>query len=168
MESNLYFVEIIYFIFYALLSLFIYLNSAAIYNFSQSNKIIIENSLPRCIPNISSLPFLTENQNFKQCKTDSSKYFYDIPKENLSFIVTKEESQAQYFITTCKKYCNPGFKPVQNKCEAKNSTPFDNCIRLLRPSPNCSDNSSAIAVDKEDGKFLYVYKNAASGGSNGC
>ena len=102
------------------------------------------------------------NQNFKQCSSGNGNYIYNIPKENLKFIVTKEENKAQYFITACKNYCNPGFKPIQNKCEAKNPTPYNNCIRLLEPSPNCSDNSSAIAVDKKDGKFLYVLKNTVS------
>ena len=154
MTSNLYLIELIYFIFYAFLILFIYFNAAAIVNFSKSNKIIVENASPQCLPDVTSLPAVTP----KQCQQNPNHFIYNIEKSNLYFIVTKKQEEARYFTTICKKYCSK-YNINQQKCEAKNKTTYDSCIDLLQPPPNCSNNSSAIAIDKNNSDFLYAWRN---------
>lgn len=167
MPDNLYFMEIIYFIFYAFLILFIYLNSVSIYNFSQSNKIIVENSSPHCKADITSLPFLTPSPEFQQCFNDPNKYIYSLEKYNLSFIVSKNQEDAAFFIKICKKYCSD-YDNIQSECKSKNKTTYNNCMRLLEPPARCSNNSSAVAIDKEDSKFLYVVSNTGQKTLDNC
>ena len=85
MSGNLYLIEIIYVFFYALLFLFIYFNYIAITNFSESNKIIIENASPQCLPSVKNLPFLsTADGTLIACtnKENNGKFYYYDQKNN--------------------------------------------------------------------------------------
>ena len=159
MEDNLYLIEIIYFIFYVLVIVFIYFNSTALYNFSQSNKIIIENDSSRCETDIKGLPFVTEN-TLIPCVQEENKndFYYFIEDSNLSFVVTKDSSKSGNFITICKNYCH-NYDPVSNKCTSENKTTYENCINLLQPPKSCSNSSMPVAVDKTSSSILYVKKN---------
>jgi len=162
MSGNLYLIEIIYMIFYGLLILFIYFNAVAIMNFSESNKIIIENASPFCVPNIKSLKFI-DPSNLAACvlPQNSGKFFYSIPESNLNFIVSKNKVDAGNFHTICKDYCPGGPEKIKaGKCTEGNSTSYDNCIKLLQPPPKCTNPSAAIAVDKDGDVFIYAYKKA--------
>ena len=173
MEDNLYLIEIIYIIFYAFLALFIYLNYVAITNFSESNKIIIENASPQCLPSIQNLPAISES-DLIPCKpiTDSkgkthvSKPFYYYNEDNnLAFIVSNNQEDAGNFLHICKSYCH-GKINSQNKCVGSNQIPYKKCIDLLQPPPNCTNSSVAIAIDKTSDSFFYAYSYADSSSPN--
>ena len=165
MRDNVYLIEIIYMIFYAFLILFIYFNAVAIMNFSESNKIIIENASPYCVPNIKDMKFIDASALGKcTLPQNEGKFFYSIPKSNLNFIVTKDEKEAGNFFAICKNYCPGGSQNIEaGRCKSKNSVPFDNCIKLLQPPPNCTNPSAAIAVDKDGGTFIYAFKKSQTG-----
>ena len=171
MEGNLYLIEIIYAIFYALLIIFIYFNYVAIKNFSESNKIIIENPPPQCSPNPKNLPEISENDLIKCVKTPSSEgklYYYYNQDNNLSFIVSNQKSKARNYFTICNNYCpSKDFNPKLNKCTAK-SGPYQKCINLLEPPPKCTNSSNPVAIDKTNGSFFYVYSFPKNNGNDPC
>ena len=85
MDGNLYLIEIIYLVFYALLaSLYLPELYVAITNFSESYKIIIENASPQCLPKPQNLTicfgirFNSMQRNYRiiREKTHVSKPYY--------------------------------------------------------------------------------------------
>ena len=171
MDGNLYLIEIIYIIFYAFLILFIYFNYVAITNFSESNKIIIENASPQCLPNVKNLPYLSvANGSLLACTNESNKdnfYYYD-QNNNLAFIVSSNQAEAKNYFQVCSKYCSGQFDKVSSKCKAENQLPFKRCVELLQPPPKCTNSSSAVGINKANNTFLYAVKAADTHTSNPC
>lgn len=157
MKENLYFTELIYIIFYALLILFIYFNAVAMMNFSSSFEIIVENNSPKCSPDLSKLP-VVDVTSLKKC-SQTGEYFYSIKDSNLKFIITDEEGKEGYYNSICKNYCPEGNWDIStNTCTGGNQTMFTNCIDLLEPEKNCSNSSRAVAIEKTSFKPLYAVK----------
>ena len=170
MDGNLYLIEIIYVVFYALLIVFVYLNYIAITNFSESYKIIIENASPQCLPKPQKLPFVSESDLIKCKEVKNNKgeviskpYYYYNQNNNLAFIVSNNQADAGNFIQICNKYC-PGNVDKTHKCTAPDKNgPYQKCIDLLQPPPKCTNSSVAIAIDKTNDSFFYAVKYADSG-----
>lgn len=171
MSGNLYLIEIIYVFFYALLFLFIYFNYVAITNFSESNKIIIENASPQCLPSVKNLPFLsTADGSLIACtnKENNGKFYYYDQKNNLAFILSNNQADAKNYFKICSYYCKGNFDPTSSKCNAPNKGPFNACIGLLEPPPKCTNSSRAIAVNKTDDSILYATRAADEHSPNPC
>lgn len=155
MKKNFYTIEIVYIIFYFLLSIFIYFNAKAIFNFSKSNEIIIENVSPQCELPPTSLPKI-DLTTLKQCTTPG-EYLYNIGESNLQFIISEDKSKAKNFINLCKNYCDSKYYDViKNQCNSPNDKIYNNCINLLEPSPGCANSSNEVATDENTFNTLYA------------
>lgn len=165
MEENLYLIEIIYLVFYLFVFVFAYFNVVAILNFSQSNKIIVENSSPQCSSGLGNLPLISLSKDAVPCVStplgqQPSTFFYNSPKENLTFIITKDKSKAGFYKSICSNFCSPksNYNHLTAQCSSINKTSFENCNNLLEPPPNCSNNSMPVAIDKDSSSLLYAIR----------
>ena len=161
-----FFLTVLNLIFFGILLTFLYFNMIAQQNFSKSNEIIIENPSSACSVNFKDLKSIS-TKDLIPCSSNNYEYIYNIPEDSLKFLVSTRPSDAGNFSTICNYYC-VGNTSTTGKCLTVEGTipvTYQNCIKLLEPSPGCTNSSNPIAIDYQLGNIFYAVRATPS---NAC